>query len=65
MKCLSSFSELVISQKAHKRKVEKLKASGEDVFDKSAVGIVNERLRQWFDDHHFVLKDTSFTESIS
>ncbi|CAG2219971.1 unnamed protein product [Mytilus edulis] len=59
------FSELVISQKAHKRKVEKLKANGEDVFNKSAVGIVNERLRKWFDDHHFVLKDTSFTESVS
>ncbi|XP_063413846.1 leucine-rich repeat-containing protein 74A-like [Mytilus trossulus] len=59
------FSELVISQKAHKRKVEKLKASGEDVFNKSAVGIVNERLKKWFHDHHFVLKDTSFTDSVS
>ncbi|XP_052075972.1 leucine-rich repeat-containing protein 74A-like [Mytilus californianus] len=59
------FSELVISQKAHKRKVEKLTASGEDVFNKSAIGIVNERLRKWFDDHHFVLKDKSFTEAVS
>ena len=41
------FSELILAQKAHKRKVETLKAKGDAVFKSSPIGIINGSLRKW------------------
>ncbi|XP_052075974.1 leucine-rich repeat-containing protein 74A-like [Mytilus californianus] len=52
------FSELVIAHKEHTKKFEKFTARGEDVFQRSEIGIINERLRKWF-------ADSLLTEAVS